>query len=703
MEHNSPHLKSCLAILLLFSVSVIGLHGHAQPKTIDKDNVVAQMNYCMNTLTNIVHNKSIDVLEHETDQLINNLTMEQIVGLEDIKDFRIDLLDAVSKFEITEEERAIIRRVQSMMNDKRKWAAVSNALSSTMLLFPGGVSGKGGVGMQVAFQALLTTARTVVEYKASGYDQNAEELQAMWELRKEDMKNINELRKQAHSIIYNLYEKYGLNENDRLTENTANLLNEYVTEPNVAKRIRLLEDNRAVYVNLTDYYYFLGMAYVDANDYTKARPLFDEYIARYTKTPILRYNEKLGTIALAKLTYEKHLSDSQKKDLVQTALKNLPGNSAATLQCALIYINDFKDWSKGFDLIRLGIDDPRATDVNLLASAASNLVPHFKKDKNRREAMKNAVESRLPINWGAYLNFYLNATDNPWDYFEKDIAYSNLWRRDWYGFKGTYTTWSTWHGSDGWWKNQSYLKDKFDVKLSPSLTYVKDDVKVYREYFDGTTLSVQELVPENKSAITQKQIDKVGCFKANKNLKYLFLEELSDGSFKLKKGIDLDKIKDETYPRLSEFTLTQDDINDIVKFVKKRQKKEGETLIHFGPQKGSYHPVDTISEVVIEFRGDTLMYRPHVSPSMKGTYLRMVTPEKSEVLYKFDRDSHKLQPYMYIACNDTVFASEDTKLEYYTDFQADVQEDDGPSWYSRLWNWICDLCSSIGSWFANLF
>lgn len=45
------------------------------------ENVVAQMNYCINSLTNIVHNKSMSVLEHESDQLINNLTMQQIIGL----------------------------------------------------------------------------------------------------------------------------------------------------------------------------------------------------------------------------------------------------------------------------------------------------------------------------------------------------------------------------------------------------------------------------------------------------------------------------------------------------------------------------------------------------------------------------------------------------------------------------------------------
>ena len=686
MRTNSP-----LKLFFVILVGLVSFPCFAQKTAANRDNVIAQMNYCMTTLTNIIHNKSIDVLEHESDQLINNLTMEQIVGLDDIKIFREDLLDAVSRFEITEEERNVIRRVQSLMNDKRKWGALSNALSSTMLLFPVG-GGNGfpsnmmakGVGpqlaIQIGFQTLLTAARTAVEYKESGYDQNAEELQAMWELRKEDMVNIQELRKQAHSIIYNLYEKYNLNENDRLTEKTANLFNEYVTEPDASKRIRLLEDNRAVYKHISDYYYFLGMAYLDNNDYQKAKPCFDEYIQMYTKSPILRYNEKLGTIALAKLTYEKQLNNAQKEGLLQTALKNLPNNSAAVLQCAMIYINDFKDINKGLDIIRLGIDDPRATDAELLISSVATLMPYIKNDKQRLAEIKSAVESRLPIIWDSYMSFYLNIADNPWEIFAKNMSFSDLWRRDWWGLnlnnyvyyfkygKWLTTFWSSFYslsrGKD-FWKNRSYLNDKLDIILSPEINYKNDGFKVFHEYFDGTKLTIQQLVAENKSVIKQKDLDKVDCFKHNKNLKYLFVNEISENEFRLKKNLDIDRIKDLSFPRLSEFVLNEDDVDEIVDFIKKWQKKGEETKVHFYPPSGSYQTIDKTSNVKIEFKGDRLIYTPHVSPFMRGTFLRIVTPNKNEILYKFDRDSHTLSPFMYVVANDTVFAAKDLKAKYY--------------------------------------
>lgn len=45
-------------VLILVTVLANTFYVAAQP---DKDMVIAQMNYCINTLTNIIHNKSMTV------------------------------------------------------------------------------------------------------------------------------------------------------------------------------------------------------------------------------------------------------------------------------------------------------------------------------------------------------------------------------------------------------------------------------------------------------------------------------------------------------------------------------------------------------------------------------------------------------------------------------------------------------------------
>ena len=133
-----------------------------------------------------------------------------------------------------------------------KWTALSNALDPTMLLT--GNSGP-GMGYQLAFQTLLAAARSTVEYKTMHGEQNIEELRAMWDLRKEDLKVINDTRIEALKIVFSLYNKYHVSENDRVTESTANNISIYISEENAAKRVRLLEDNRGTYEHIAEYYY----------------------------------------------------------------------------------------------------------------------------------------------------------------------------------------------------------------------------------------------------------------------------------------------------------------------------------------------------------------------------------------------------------------------------------------------------------------
>ena len=282
--------KKAIVILFFYALTFnVAFSQTSSRSNQEKENVIAQMNYCINSLTNIIHNKSMSILEHESDQILNNLTIEQIIGLYEINDFRIDLLDAVSKFGITEQERALLRRIQSIKRDNMKWAALSNALNSTMLLT--GNAGP-GMGYQLAFQTLLTAARSAVEYQTMKGEQNIEELRAMWDLRKEYLKEINEIRKEALKIVFTLYNKYHLSEKDRLTESTANNFSIYISEENAAKRVRLLEDNREIYEHIADYYYHLGMAYLDMGEYGKAKPNFNKYLNMYEKVPLLRYDEK---------------------------------------------------------------------------------------------------------------------------------------------------------------------------------------------------------------------------------------------------------------------------------------------------------------------------------------------------------------------------------------------------------------------------
>lgn len=320
----------------LLNFVVVGLStlkaSGAGVSAVNNELVVSQMNTCINILTNINNNKSLAVLDHESDQLLNNLTMQQIVGLPEIKDWRVDLVDAITKLEITQEERNLLNRISSIQQNSLKWQAFNNALNNTML-----VTGGGNTGIQLGFQALLTGARTAVEYKTTQNDMQVAQLQAMWELRKEDIKTILELRKRAFDITYSLYKKYNLKESDRLTEQTAQQFNQIISGANPAKMVRQLTDNYAKFSHLADYYYYLGMGYIDTKNIRQGLLNLNKYESLYKKAPIYRINEKLGIISLTRLAYIRNLKPEQIEREIKSIRENLPSNAMAVVQCAFAY------------------------------------------------------------------------------------------------------------------------------------------------------------------------------------------------------------------------------------------------------------------------------------------------------------------------------------------------------------------------------
>lgn len=666
-------------VLILVTVLANTFYVAAQP---DKDMVIAQMNYCINTLTNIIHNKSMTVLEHESDQLLNNLTMEQIIGLYEINEFRVELLDAVSRFEITEEERALLRRLQSIKRDNMKWAAISNALDPTMLLT--GSAGP-GMGYQLAFQALLTAARSAVEYKVMQGEQNIEELRAMWDLRKEDLKTINEVRKTALSIVFSLYNKYHLSENDRLTEATANLFSDYISEPDAAKRVRLLEDHRKMYEHMPDFYYHLGMGYVDLEQYDRAKPNFETYLELYGKAPILRYDEKSGCIALTRLTCETDLTNAEKRRLIDIALQNLPGNSAAILQCAMVYLYELEDAEKGLDLIRAGIDDPNASDHNLLFMAAAKLLPVLADYPAINASIQTAFCKESGLGLDSYVTYLINSKDNAWEDISEVISFGDVSSQKWYLM---YLYWMSLVASD--------LNDELHIVLPERISYNIGDIFVYIEEYKDARCSIQQLRTMFSNGVTIDEIEDVDCFKANRDLKYLFFETLvPDKVFILKRNIDYEKIRKEEWPRMTDFYLSNGDIEDIVDFCENNSPESYDTDLVCERWGGKYVDKGEIDGVKIRFAGDSLRYDPCQSVCQEGVYLRIVFANGINLMYRYDSDDEKLKPYLYIVDSRTVIADEkvDGEIECLVN-ESDTLSVNNSSWWSKVKTDIRDVFSS---------
>lgn len=590
----------------------------------EKELAIAQMNSCVNTLTNIINNKSMAVLEHESDQLLNNLTIQHMVGLPEIAEFRVDLIDAIGSLGITEEERAVLKRVFSIKQNNHKWQALSNALNNTMLL-----TGGGNKKAQIGFQALLTAARTGIEYKGSSNKHQIEELEAMWELRKTDLNDFVKLRKEALDIVFRLYQKYNLKESDRLTEQSSQLFQKIIAEPDAKRMVRLLNDNAYKFSHMADFYYYLGMGYLDCGNLSKANECFDKYDSLYQQTPIYRLNEKAGMISLARLTYNNGMSNEEIKKQISNVLSNLPNNAMASIQTAVITDNILKDPVKALSILRTSLDNEATDDKTAVLLASTFIVPKVGKNTTIYKDFMGAYGNQQYYDIDAAINMWIARKDNVFAKLKQIFKVSDL-------------------VTHAWVIGDAEVSNKITFSFPSKYTLDLSQVNMYVEKHGEKEVSIYPYSFREKNALTLRQIEKVACFKSQPNLKYLYMDALGNGNYMVKQDINYQAILQENYPRQTEFTLSEKDLKSIIKFLKEN-----------APDKNRNEVIASKSDVKLKeiIKNNVTYYVPVgfnaksqqlVNPAgmVGNTYVKFIFKDarKVEICYKLNKKTETLEP-----------------------------------------------------------
>ena len=149
---------------------------------------------------------------------------------------------------------------------------------------------------------------------------------------------------------------------------------------------------------------------------------------------------------------------------------------------------------------------------------------------------------------------------------------------------------------------------------------------------------------------------------------------------------------------MSEFTLSDDDVEDIVKFCKKHISANSNVEIDCDPLNSNIINKESNCEIPIIFQGDSLTYTPYHSQKQAGYYLRLVLSNGINVLYKYQNG--KLVPYLYTNNTKSVFANSDFKYEYEfhentlidENFEEVIPENiEKPSFLKRIGNFFSKL------------
>ena len=314
-------------------------------------NIITQMNYCILTSYYIKNSPSLDFFENKKHEMNNDLTVEPIKGVKEIQEYRQKIRETLDELIINEHEKQIYFDVLDIEKKNKKLNAAKNALQGDLLFVN---------PFSAIANTVLTIARAGIDLAVSKNEADIQNIRSMWVFQREYLMNEFKLVHEGFDYIHLLYDKYDLKEYDRLTERHIENYFSALSEPDPEARSRRLEYDSLVFKNMHDYYYYLGMSYIEADSteigYKRAEPYFDRYIKQYNEYPLFQIDDKTGIIALTRLLRgSKNTSNAYKTILIEEIEKNLPNNEIGYAVGAMEYYA-MKEYEKSFRLLQKGID-----------------------------------------------------------------------------------------------------------------------------------------------------------------------------------------------------------------------------------------------------------------------------------------------------------------------------------------------------------
>ena len=216
----------------------------------DKKKAAYALNLCTVSVSQIIDYNDINVLEQEYNTILNNLNLEQIPKDEALLDVLKQILDVITFFRISEEDKKFIDLEYQQRMKNAVWSAIPNV----SMIFA--TSNPIAMGVTLATQVgigYMNYRRNRAEYQL-GRDK------AEWQLKRAAMEQLNGLRKELFETSWRLATEYDFPDEYRLSDNQIHKYNTILDESNPLKRFNKLDAIRADFSAYPPYWYQLGSA-----------------------------------------------------------------------------------------------------------------------------------------------------------------------------------------------------------------------------------------------------------------------------------------------------------------------------------------------------------------------------------------------------------------------------------------------------------
>ena len=258
--------KSRTIKILCIFIMTITTASYANANTLDNAfSTAVALNYCHMSLSKILLYNDRIVLDEEYNEIINNVNLANIKD-EEIINLLKDLMDTITKFKLQEGDKERFLKEY----ERRVEMAFYDSLSNIS------ISG-GGNPYVMAAQTLVSAWSAYANYRNNIYAYRRDLDKQLWQLEKESITELNQIRKSFLETYWRLMKRYKIPESWRLTENQINSFITYLKDTEPHRKMRQLERIKDKFEAYPPFWYYYGQTAQDLTQNQKALQAYKKY------------------------------------------------------------------------------------------------------------------------------------------------------------------------------------------------------------------------------------------------------------------------------------------------------------------------------------------------------------------------------------------------------------------------------------------
>lgn len=277
----------------------------------DPLNTMLMLNLAVVSVNNVITTQDRIVLDQEYNNIINNRRFGNVAYDSKLKKLYDRLLDTLARRKLNMEEA---QRFQAVYDRSQKRALTSTIVHTRMPI--------GGNAWSFIGSLLATGVQAYFGYQDQKEQLRVELDNSLWQLKKEEVFQFNELQKDLLDASWHLLDEYRRQLHDEylIRQEDLSMLFRAQNASTPAQAVRMFERLRSSFSAYPPFWYFYGEAAYKDGDTEKALQCFDQFDKVWR--PVLRRDPYRLQVAKERICLEQNIQPERIKDLLAIVKEN---------------------------------------------------------------------------------------------------------------------------------------------------------------------------------------------------------------------------------------------------------------------------------------------------------------------------------------------------------------------------------------------